>query len=151
MRVLWPWRTRQSDVHANCHGPPLAEPDSQLDKLLKEAIPLGPEERSALVEKKPSLARAHEAAASQGDTTAPSAQDDVDLHYVAFVRIDGPDGEGELWELDGRRKGPIRRGALGHGEDVLSKTALSLGPLKFLERESADLRFSCVALASSMD
>jgi ubiquitin carboxyl-terminal hydrolase L3 len=26
-----------------------------------------------------------------------------------------------------------------------------LGPLKFLEREAADLRFSCVALAGSLD
>jgi ubiquitin carboxyl-terminal hydrolase L3 len=45
----------------------------------------------------------------------------------------------------------LRRGDLDAGEDVLSEKALALGPLKFLEREAADLRFSCVALAGSLD
>jgi ubiquitin carboxyl-terminal hydrolase L3 len=56
-----------------------------------------------------------------------------------------------LWELDGRRKGPIRRGDLEDNEDVLSPKGLALGALKFLEREGKDLRFSAVALAGSMD
>jgi ubiquitin carboxyl-terminal hydrolase L3 len=118
-----------------------------LDKLLKSAIPLSPAERSALVEQNPALAQAHQAAAAQGDTPAPGAQDDVDLHYVAFVRSN----DGALWELDGRRKGPLNRGQLDANKDVLSTKALALGPLKFLEREGADLRFSCVALAGSFD
>lgn len=82
-----------------------------------------------------------------GDTAAPDAQDDVDLHYVCFVK----DTRGGIWELDGRRKGPIKRGDLEENEDVLSTKALSLGPLKFLEREGGDLRFSAVALAGSLD
>ena len=71
----------------------------------------------------------------------------MDLHYVCFAK--GSDGA--LWELDGRRKGPIRRGELDKNEDVLSAKGLSLGPLKFLDREGADLRFSAVALAGSSD
>lgn len=71
----------------------------------------------------------------------------MDLHYVCFVKTE----DGRLWELDGRRKGPIERGTLSEKEDVLSEKALLLGPLKFLEREGADLRFSCVALAGSTD
>lgn len=71
----------------------------------------------------------------------------MDLHYVCFVRGD----DGTLWELDGRRKGPLARGQLEEGEDVLSEKALTWGPLKFLEREGADLRFSAVALAGSLD
>lgn len=59
--------------------------------------------------------------------------------------------DGGLWELDGRRKGPIRRGDLEENEDVLSGKGLSLGALKFLEREGGDLRFSAVALAGSVD
>ena len=77
---------------------------------------------------------------------------------MCFVRTD----DGTLWELDGRRKGPIARGKLDvggssgdggnkGGEDVLSERALLWGPLKFLEREGADLRFSCVALAGALD
>ncbi|KAH6635379.1 ubiquitin carboxyl-terminal hydrolase-like protein [Chaetomium sp. MPI-SDFR-AT-0129] len=103
--------------------------------------------RAKLLEQNADLARAHRAVASQGDTTAPAAEDDVDLHYVCFVK----GGDGGLWEMDGRRKGPLRRGGLEEGEDVLSEKALAVGPLKFLEREGGDLRFSCVALAGSLD
>ncbi|KAK6210431.1 hypothetical protein LQW54_006177 [Pestalotiopsis sp. IQ-011] len=136
-------------LHAVSNGPArgYVESGSDLDKLIKEAVPLAPAERSKLLEQTSSLASAHQEAASQGDTAAPDAQDDVDLHYVCFVKTN----DGTLWELDGRRKGPIARGKLDDDEDVLSSKALLWGPLKFLEREGADMRFSCVALAGSLD
>jgi ubiquitin carboxyl-terminal hydrolase L3 len=120
---------------------------SDLERLIRAAVPLNPQERARLLERDEALARAHRGVAERGDTTAPDARDDVDLHYVCFVK--GKDGG--LWEMDGRRKGPLRRGDLEGAEDVLSEKALALGPLKFLEREAADLRFSCVALAGSLD
>ncbi|KAI1853335.1 hypothetical protein JX265_000166 [Neoarthrinium moseri] len=136
-------------LHAVSNGPArgYVESGSDLDKLIKDAIPLAPAERSKLLERTSSLATAHQEAASQGDTAAPDAQDDVDLHYVCFVKTE----DGTLWELDGRRKGPIARGKLEESEDVLSESALLWGPLKFLEREGADMRFSCVALAGSLE
>lgn len=136
-------------LHAVASGPAreYIETDSDLDKLLTEAGPLGPDRRSALLEKSSALANAHKEAASQGDTSAPEANDDVDLHYVCFMKT----ADGKLWELDGRRKGPLQRGTLEENEDVLSVKALTVGPLKFLEREGADLRFSAVALAGAMD
>ncbi|POS78383.1 ubiquitin carboxyl-terminal hydrolase, partial [Diaporthe helianthi] len=122
-------------------------PDSDLDKLLKEAVPLAPEQRARLLETSRPLAAAHQSAASQGDTAAPQATDDVDLHYVCFVKT----SDGTLWELDGRRKGPLDKGKLDENEDVLSEKALALGPLKFLDTAGEDLRFSAIALAGSMD
>lgn len=138
-------------LHAVSNGPARAyiEKDTPLSTLLSQSIPLPPAERSALLEKTPALASAHQEAASQGQTVAPDAQDDVDLHYVCFVKTDH-DG-GTLWELDGRRKGPIARGQLGPDDDVLSEQALLWGPLKFLERGGGDMRFSCVALAEALD
>ncbi|KAL1840709.1 hypothetical protein VTJ49DRAFT_204 [Mycothermus thermophilus] len=123
------------------------EEGSDLERLIKAAEPLDPEGRARLLERDETLASAHRAVAEKGDTAAPDARDDVDLHYVCFVK--GRDGA--LWEMDGRRKGPLKRGELDRDEDVLSDKALALGPLKFLEREAADLRFSCVALAGSLD
>jgi len=136
-------------LHAVCNGPArnFIEKDSTLDKLLSKAIDMTPAQRSRLLEQTPELATAHRDAASTGDTAAPDAQDDVDLHYVCFAK--GSDGA--LWELDGRRKGPIRRGELEENEDVLSPNGLNLGALKFLEREGGDLRFSAVALAGALD
>ena len=103
-----------------------------------------------MLEEEPQLAKAHATAAAQGDTTAPPAEDNVDLHFVAFVKT----ADGHMWELDGSRKGPLARGQLPDGEDILGETALSLGPKKFIKRESeagagAELRFSILALGPS--
>lgn len=75
----------------------------------------------------------------------------MDLHYVCFVKSKN----NNLWELDGRRKGPLNRGQLSADEDVLSEAALDLGVRSFLKREAAagrgDLRFSLITLAESFD
>ncbi|KAI6359169.1 hypothetical protein MCOR25_007140 [Pyricularia grisea] len=136
-------------LHATLNGPAknFIDADSTLDKLRKDATPLDPAARSKLIETNGALAQQNKAVASRGDTAAPEATDDVDLHYVCFVKAE----DGTLWELDGRRKGPLARGKLEDSEDVLSEKALVLGPRKFLEREGGDMRFSCVALAQSME
>jgi ubiquitin carboxyl-terminal hydrolase L3 len=127
------------------------ESDSDLHKLISDAIPLAPIERADLLYDSKALESAHQNAASQGQSTAPDATDDVDLHYVCFVK----DERNNLWEMDGRRKGPLNRGQLEQDEDVLSEKALDLGPRKFLQREAAsgegELRFSLITLAPSMD
>lgn len=123
------------------------DPESTLGKLLKESVPLSPDDRAEYLYNSPDLESAHSASAAQGDTQAPNAGDDIDLHYVAFVKA----SDGHLWELDGRRKGPIDRGVLGEKEDALSEKALDLGPRMFMKREAeaGEMRFSLVALAPS--
>ncbi|KAF2102901.1 putative ubiquitin carboxyl-terminal hydrolase [Rhizodiscina lignyota] len=121
-------------------------PGSDLADLVKSAIPLDPVKRAELLYESRSLEKAHASAAATGDTSAPSATDQVDLHFVCFVRGD----DGHLWEMDGRRKGPLDRGVLKEGDDVLSEDALERSVRKFMERET-DPRFSLVALAPSFD
>ena len=41
----------------------------------------------------------------EGQTSAPGREDSVDYHYVCFVNV-----EGQLLELDGRKKGPVVKG-----------------------------------------
>lgn len=69
---------------------------------------------------------------------------------MCFVK----DDKNDLWELDGRRKGPINRGSLGDG-DALSEKALDLGVRQFLKREAetagGELRFSLISLAPSLE
>ena len=113
---------------------------------------MDPRSRTKVLETSPDLATAHASAAAQGDTAAPPAEDKVDLHFVAFVKS----AEGNLWELDGRRKGPLNRGKLPEGEDALGETALAIGPKNFIRSEEnasggAELRFSILALGPSMD
>jgi ubiquitin carboxyl-terminal hydrolase L3 len=108
-------------------------------------------ERASLLEESNALESAHASAATEGDTKAPAADDSIDLHFVCFVKSNN----GNLWELDGRRKGPINRGSLDKDEDVLSPKALELGVRNFLKREEeaggGEMRFSLIALGPSLD
>ena len=140
-------------LHGVSNGPArgLIQQDSDLATLLKQAIPLKPVQRADLLYESQALEAAHQSAAATGDTAAPAAEDKSDLHYVCFVKSD----KGHLWEMDGRRKGPLDRGQLDASEDVLSERALDLGVRSFLKREASvgggDLRFSLIALAESLD
>ncbi|KKK15474.1 ubiquitin C-terminal hydrolase L3 [Aspergillus rambellii] len=140
-------------LHAVSNGEPRSHvlPGSDLEALLRDAEPLAPGQRADLLYESKALESAHADAARLGDTAAPQAEDNVDLHFVAFVK--GQDGR--LWELDGRRKGPLERGRLAADEDALSEKALNLGVRRFLETEAKggnpDLRFSLVSLGEVFD
>lgn len=124
---------------------------SALEQTLKEAVPLDPVKRADMLYQSQSLEAAHSTAAATGDTQAPDANANVDLHFVAFIK----DKKNDLWELDGRRKGPLNRGTLGADEDVLSEQGQKLGVQAFLQREEqaggGELRFSVIMLGPSMD
>ncbi len=124
---------------------------SDLEKLLREALPLDPVKRADLLYQSKSLEAAHSTAAASGDSTAPDANAAVDLHFVAFIK----DKQNNLWELDGRRKGPLSRGKLDAENDVLSEQGQELGVKAFLRREEeaggGELRFSVIMLGPSMD
>lgn len=129
----------------------LIDTNTDLAKLVHEAEPLGPVERANLLYESDALEAAHQSAAAQGESAPPAADDSIDLHYVCFVKSD----DNKLWELDGRRKGPLERGTLSADEDVLSDKALQLGVRSFLKREEeaggGELRFSLIVLAPSLD
>ncbi|KAF1927083.1 cysteine proteinase [Didymella exigua CBS 183.55] len=124
---------------------------STLDQIRKHALPKGMVERAKVLEDSDAFEKAHAEAARMGDTEAPTTTDEYHLgqHFVSFVKAK----DGRLWELEGGRKGPLDRGALKDDEDVLSPAALEkgLGRLMRIESEKGgDLRFSAIALASSL-
>ncbi|KAI9795574.1 MAG: ubiquitinyl hydrolase 1 [Piccolia ochrophora] len=136
---------------ANGEARDFVDSSSSLSELLKSAVPLPPVQRAELLYSSSALESAHQAAAAKGDTSAPSAEDNIDLHYVCFIKSKN----GHLWEMDGRRKGPLDRGQLDAADDVLSTKALDMGVRNFLKREAAvgggELRFSLVALAPALE
>lgn len=140
-------------LHAVSNGEPRRHilPNSSLESLLRDAESLPPAERADLLYESRALESAHADAAKRGDSAAPLAEDSVDLHFVAFVKGD----DGMLWELDGRRKGPLARGKIKDDEDALSEAALELGVRRFLRTEALggnpDLRFSLVSLGPVFD
>jgi ubiquitin carboxyl-terminal hydrolase L3 len=124
-------------------------PGSTLEKIRHDALPLAMEDRAQMLYDSEAFEVAHQSVANMGDTVAPSNEegDRLGQHFVAFVKSD----DGHLWELEGSRKGPIDRGVVAEGEDVLSRGALDLGLGRIINEEinagGQDLRFSCIALA----
>jgi len=120
--------------------------DSDLDNLVKAALPLGMKDRADLLYNSEMLEKAHQEAAQTGDSRAPTIDERVGYGFTAFVK--GKDGH--LWELEGRRNGPLDRGLLAEDEDVLSENALRMGPLRAINQEKAvETRFSCLALTAA--
>ena len=121
-------------------------PGSHIDDLIKQIDPLKPEPRAKFLHDSEILDAAHDSAAHTGDTTPPQRGDCPDQAFIAFVK--GTDGH--LYELEGRRKGPIDRGVLPEDADMLSQEAIEKGPLPFIKRAEAsggNLMFSCTVLA----
>lgn len=121
-------------------------PGSDLDKLVQQARPLQPEARARMLHDSEVLEAAHDAAAHTGQSVPPVRGDCPDQAFIAFVK--GSDGH--LYELEGRRKGPIDRGLLPADADMLSDEALKAGPLPFIQREmegGGNCMFSCTVLA----
>ncbi|KAK4530270.1 hypothetical protein CCYA_CCYA03G1127 [Cyanidiococcus yangmingshanensis] len=106
-------------------GSVLAALIAQLEES-PEATPL---ERADFLESQEALAAAHTAFASAGQTVAPPAEADTDMHFVALVR----DCSGQrLLELDGRKRGPIVHGTTSG--DTFLADACALVREKFVQR-----------------
>lgn len=125
-------------------------PGSELEKLRREAIPLKLKDRARMLSDSKPFEDAHAEVSILGDTKAPESSIEghhTGHHFVSFVKAD----DGDLWELEGSRKGPINRGSLAEDEDVLSPKALELGLKRVItlvqDAGIDDLRFSCTVLA----
>ena len=107
-------------------------------------MPVG--DRSSVLEKSAQLESAYADAATQGTSSIPDgAEDEVDFHYVCFVKSHK---SGRLYELDGDRKGPIDRGlVLKAEEDVLHPDCLAV-IRQYINLEESNPNFSLMALVN---
>ncbi|KAK4170631.1 putative ubiquitin carboxyl-terminal hydrolase [Triangularia setosa] len=119
-------------------------PGSHLHHLLTSCTSLKPLDRATFLEDDEQLESAYKAVALQGDSEVPAnPEDEVDFHYVCFVKSHK---NSHLYELDGDRKGPIDCGWLGD-DDILSGKGLSV-VCEFIQRISRSMGgFSLLALA----
>jgi len=114
---------------------------SPLATFLAATAGLSPEERAARLETDAEIVRVHDEAARAGQTTAPGLGEEVEHHYVALVEVGG-----QLWELDGRRRGPVAAGACGEGELVERAAAVCR---EYMARDPDTIAFTVLALAAS--
>ncbi|XP_061547113.1 ubiquitin carboxyl-terminal hydrolase isozyme L3 [Phycodurus eques] len=115
------------------------EPNSVLKKFLELTCQMSPQERSAFLENDESIRITHESSAQEGQTEAPSLDEKVNLHFIAFVNVGG-----QLYELDGRKPFPILHGKTS--EDTLLEDASEVCKT-FMARDPQEVRFTIIALS----
>ncbi len=101
---------------------------------------MDPEARGLELEKFNRIANAHEEIAAEGQTAPPPVDEHLVTHFVAFVHKDG-----SLYELDGRRAGPINHGPTT-AENLLKDAAVVCK--QRMERDPTEYRFTVVALTT---
>jgi len=123
------------------------EPGSLIDKLLQSAIPLPPCERARVLEDSAELEAIYKSIALENPSAKDiNSEDDVDYHYIAFVR----GSNGDLFEMDGDTdKGPRLLG--GGSESLATGTAVQEVLKQYLERGGVDeLGFSLLGLVGEI-
>eukprot|EP00127_Corallochytrium_limacisporum_P002656 Clim_evm92s134 gene=Clim_evmTU92s134 len=101
------------------------------------------EERGDLLMADDELDKAHGEAGSEGQTSAPEAEEEVNLHFVTFSCVDG-----SIYELDGRKPFPINHGPSSR-ETFLNDAVEVIR--KFIARDSDVPTFAITALTANME
>ncbi|KAL7575938.1 hypothetical protein ACA910_000734 [Epithemia clementina (nom. ined.)] len=115
---------------------------SWLDEFYRDCPPpLDPIRKAELLEGNKAIAKLHDEATSSesNQTSRGSLDDNVITHFIALVHVDGV-----LYELDGRKGGPIAHGKTS----PMTLLADSCAVVRtFMERDPGEMRFTILALA----
>ena len=99
-------------------------------------------EREALVERSEDVEKIYSRAALRGGTVPPPAQDEVDLHYICFIKS----VDGLVYEMDSDASGPLKTNViLNRNQDMLEPPALEC-VRSCIARNKEDIQFSLLAL-----
>ncbi|ESO93150.1 hypothetical protein LOTGIDRAFT_204019 [Lottia gigantea] len=112
-------------------------------KFLEKTKPMSPEERAKALEEDQEMGSAHQDSAQEGQTRTPGKDDEVNAHFVAFVHKDG-----SLYELDGRKEGPVKHGETT--QDGLLKDTVKV-VREFMKRDPDQITFNLMALVEMKD
>ncbi|PHT78907.1 hypothetical protein T459_16959 [Capsicum annuum] len=112
---------------------------SFLDKFFKSTSSMDPMQRALFLENDREIEVAHSVAVTAGET---EATDDVNTHFICFTCTDG-----QLYELDGRRAGPISHGA--SSPDSLLKDAAKVIQ-KIIEKNPDSINFNVIAISKKV-
>ena len=123
------------------------DPNSYIARMLARTDGMDPLERGMWLETDTEIEKAHQEKEIEGQSVAPSADGaDVDTHFVTFVL--GEDNS-SIFELDGRREGPVLRGRCDNASEFAEKV-LHVIKSVHMSANPEDIRFSILALAQSL-
>jgi ubiquitin carboxyl-terminal hydrolase L3 len=118
--------------------------DSWLENYANDCpIPLSPAAKAERLEQDSNIEKMHdEATSSQANATdRGSSEEEVLTHFIALVCVDN-----KLYELDGRKAGPIDHGPTTQA--TLLQDACNVVK-KFMAKDPTEMRFTMTALAPS--
>jgi len=115
--------------------------DGILKEFLEKTKDETPEEKAKKLEDSADVCDVHDTIAKQGQTAAPSLEDHVDYHFIAFVEKDGI-----LYDLDGRKPAPVDCGPTSK-ETFLKDAAKQCK--SYMERDPDNINFTMIALAAA--
>lgn len=113
----------------------------ELTWFYNETKNLDPDQRADYLKTNPNskfIADLHQETSEMGQTETPDANDDVELHFVSFVNVDGV-----LYELDGRKDGVVNHGVVNEFLPDCVKVIKSM-----MQRDPENLNFTAIALTS---
>lgn len=86
----------------NCLDQVSLTPGSPLANFYEKVKDMNPEERGKALETNTEISARHATSAQHGQTQAPDLNAETDFHFVPLIEKNG-----RLYELDGRKQGPI--------------------------------------------
>ncbi|TIB00106.1 hypothetical protein E3P96_02746 [Wallemia ichthyophaga] len=132
-------------LHAMANSPVTVTPFSDLAKFFDKAAGQNNDQRAQSVVDASFLKSAHASSASTGQSSVPDANDDVDLHFVAFVHAPAQLTDGtRLVELDGRKIAPVDHGS---SSDLLKDSA-NVVKNHFMKLNPDSIDFALIALTT---
>lgn len=128
-------------LHAvgNCLGEFDVNKGTYFGTFFENTKNMTPAERAAYLETDDSLETAHAGAVAAGETVVPPIDEEINLHFVALVCVDGG-----LYELDGRKSGPVFHGKTT--KETLLKDSVPVMK-QFVETAEGSVSFNAIAMA----
>ncbi|KAJ8774413.1 hypothetical protein K2173_012719 [Erythroxylum novogranatense] len=113
---------------------------SFLDRFFKTTASMDPSQRAVFLENDREMEVAHSVAATAGET---EASDTVNTHFICFTCVDG-----ELFELDGRKSGPISHGPTSPGSLLQDAAKVIAG---MIQANPHSLNFNVMAISKKAE
>ncbi|XP_052825093.1 ubiquitin carboxyl-terminal hydrolase [Octopus bimaculoides] len=113
--------------------------DGYMKKFIAETKSMTPEEKASYLEYNREMGVVHEDCAQEGQTQAPPRDQAVVRHFITLISHNN-----KLYELDGRKEGPVCHGEINK-ESFLESAAAMVK--KFMARDPEEMDFSVMALA----
>lgn len=119
-------------------------------KFISKLSPsISPEESAKFVEELESSIKLDENYGEKGQTEAPAAEESIDFHFISFIK--GKDNN--IYELDGRRKGPINLGKSTSETNIVDEKELIKKIQFYMDNadEANKHKFAIMAVGPSQD